>query len=591
MAPDILSATPGGVLPRATATEEYLMARQRVNTAVLSQYAAALSGLIGVFILAHWLRYIAIRFHLSQNRSTLLYPFITLTRAVRRVSIRELPGFPSVGHAVLVAVYVALNATFGFYRIDYSKPTDLAARFGWMATGNMALVVFLALKNTPLAFLTAYSYERLNVLHQISGYATLIFAIIHGSVYSNYFLSHGRVSVLHEEVVTAAIVLGFAMFFSVLAGLLLRRFNYELFYIIHLVLFVVIVVAIGLHRPSFEQDKGLIVTVLIAALWFSDRLIRIGRLVYNSVNNEARIYALPDGGTRIVLKKPLLRARSGKHCYVWLPKIRAFETHPFTIVAGSPMELIINTYSGFTRDLHNYAAKNSGASLKVSVEGPYGTNPDPMQFDKVVLVAGGSGATFTFGLTADMLGRMTQDSKQQVDFIWAVKGHDNLAWFTEHLNHLRTHVHAPKFALKLHLTRLPAASPTNTTGHRTSSVTSDESLNSSPTSPLEKSVESPQFGVSMSPGTLRGDSEKDEEMRQMELPSAMTSSSDLPIIHGRPDTEMLIKEAIGSVGKDQRILVAACGPASLLKVVRNTTASCIQVDGPAVELHCEQFGW
>lgn len=101
------------------------------------------------------------------------------------------------------------------------------------------------------------------------------------------------------------------MFFTVLAGTVLRRLKYELFYIVHLVLFVVIVVTLGLHRPSFDPDKTLIVTVLIAALWFSDRLIRFTRLAYNSINNEATIFPLPNGGTRIVLKKPISRARAG----------------------------------------------------------------------------------------------------------------------------------------------------------------------------------------------------------------------------------------------------------------------------------------
>ncbi|KAI5923191.1 ferric reductase NAD binding domain-containing protein [Camillea tinctor] len=583
--PDLSAAAPSDLFLRA-AKASAAKARDKTNTDVTTQYAAALSGLIGIFILAHWIRFIVIRFHLSQKRSVLLYPFIALSRAVRRVFIRELPGFTSVGHAILVAVYVALNGTFCFYNLDYSKYSNLASRLGWVATGNMTFVVFLALKNTPLAFLTAYSYERLNVLHQIAGYTTLIQAIIHGVMYSAYFLSNDKIHVLREQVGTTGIILGFVLLASVLAGLFLRKPNYELFYIIHLVLSVVVIITLGLHRPK----KILIVSVLIAALWFSDRLLRLGRLAWNSVNNEASIYPLPDGGTRIVLKKPISRARPGKHCYVWLPRIRAFETHPFTIAASEPMELIINTYSGFTRDLHNYAAKNPGASLKVSVEGPYGTNPDPMNYDKIVLVAGGSGATFTFGVTADILGRMTQDSKQQIDFIWAVRGHDNLAWFTQHLNNLRTHMHAPKFALKLHLTRLPAETAINTISGRPASVTSDESSSNQPTAASEKGIGSPHVSSPTSPSGPRGGSEK-EELGQLDLPSAMTSCSDLPIIRGRPDTEMLIKEAINSVGKDQRVLIAACGPAGLLKVVRNTTAGCIRVDGPAVELHCEQFGW
>jgi hypothetical protein len=78
------------------------------------------------------------------------------------------------------------------------------------------------------------------------------------------------------------------------------------------ILFVVIVITLGLHRPNIDPDKVLILVILMAAMWFSDRLARGSRLIINSINNEATVYALPNSGTRITLKKPLLRARPGK---------------------------------------------------------------------------------------------------------------------------------------------------------------------------------------------------------------------------------------------------------------------------------------
>ncbi|KAI0164313.1 ferric reductase NAD binding domain-containing protein [Hypoxylon sp. FL1284] len=579
----------------AAAQEAYLEARKEQNAEMVIYYAASLSSLMGLFILSFWIRFIFVRLGWARVRNPILFPFIATTRVARKLFVRTLPGFTSVGHAIIVTAYVALNILFAFYDYyqgDYSQITNYAARFGWMATGNMVFVVFLALKNTPLAFLTAYSYERLNVLHQIAGYTTLLFTILHGSMYASYFIENDRIEILQEDVVTAGIVLGFAVLFTCLAGTIVKRFNYELFYVIHVVLFLVIAVALGLHRPSFNPDKGLYATVILAALWFSDRLIRFGRLVYNSINNEATIHALPDGGTRIVLKKPILRARPGKHCYVWLPRIRALETHPFTIVASDPMELVINTYSGFTRDLHKYALENTCTSLKVSVEGPYGTDPDPLDFDKVVLVAGGSGATFTFGIAADMLDRMAENSQQQIDFIWAVKGQDNITWFTEHLNNLRNHYHSPKVSLKVHATRLPSSHPPHGSHSNAHTSASNSSTNMA-RSTLEKGVEftSTSNPVSSSATPYQSDQEEKDPPRHVEVPSSSPSTVDLPIIVGRPDTEALIRSAVESVGKDQRVLIAACGPDGLIKVVRNVAASCISVGGPAVEVHCEQFGW
>ncbi|KAI0881833.1 ferric reductase NAD binding domain-containing protein [Annulohypoxylon maeteangense] len=582
------SASSGG-----SSRAAWLLARQKVNTRSVTYYAASLSALIGIFIIAHWLRFTFVKLGWSRSRNPILLPFFALSRVTRRIFVRSLPGFTSVGHAVLVTVYVALNATFGFYNVDYSVSANVASRLGWIATGNMVFVVFLSLKNTPLAFLTAYSYERLNVLHRIAGYTTMLCVILHGGLYTSYFIGAGRISTLREEVVTAGIISGFTMFGSVMAGMILRRFNYELFYIVHVILFFAIVVSLGLHRPELDSERTLYATIILAALWFADRLIRFCRLVYNSVNNEANIYALPDGGTRIVLKKPISRARPGKHCYVWLPKIRTFETHPFTIVASEPFELVINSYSGFTRDLHNHALKNPGASLKVSVEGPYGTVPDPLDFDKVVLVAGGSGATFTFGIAADMLSRMSESSKQQIDFIWAVKGHDNLTWFTQHLNNLRNHVHAPKIALKVHVTRLGPESLRNSSLEQPASDSSTTDLGPSALEKGNVDYISSSGPASSAATRYESDREEKDTTRPTDFPSAATSTTNLnlPIRPGRPNAEAEIREAVSSMTKNQRVLIASCGPDSLTNIVRNVAASCISVDGPAVEVHCEQFGW
>ncbi|RYP09000.1 hypothetical protein DL765_008597 [Monosporascus sp. GIB2] len=496
---------------------------------------------------------------------------------------------------MLVVVYVALNVTFTLYGIeDYSRPTTWSSRLGWMATGNMVLVVFLALKNTPLALLTPYSYEQLNGLHQITGYTTVIQSIAHGVIYVVYFANAGRWETIHEDIVIVAYVLLAALFGSAMAGLILKRLNYESFYIVHVVCFIAIVITLGLHRPKIEPDKVLIATLLITALWVSDRLIRFGRLACNAVNNSATVYPLPNGGTRIVFKKPLTRARPGKHCYVWLPQIRAFETHPFTIVSDDPLELVINTYSGFTRDLHKFAVSKPGTMLKASIEGPYGTTPDPMGYDKVVLVAGGAGATFTFGLAADMLRRMNETSTQRIEFIWAVRKHDNLSWFTQHLNNIRTHVHASKVALKVHLTSTPAPSSTDRAGDLQPGDGSGKagySLPTAPTSPFEKETGYPLPPRIPSPVILCEDPEKDANISESDKSLATSSSTELPLIYGRPDTEGLIREAVQSAAKDQRILIAVCGPNGLIEKVRNTAASCIRVAGPAVELHCEQFSW
>ncbi|KAI0015166.1 ferric reductase NAD binding domain-containing protein [Xylariomycetidae sp. FL0641] len=573
----------------------YLVSRQELCERMVARYGISLGALIGVFVMAHWLRQAAVRLGLDRSRSRVLTPLVAVSRTARKLVIRQLPGFPSVGHAIVVSIYVALNAFFSCWKVDFSGYTDIAGRFGWMATGNLAFVVFLALKNTPLAFLTAYSYERLNVLHRIAGYTTLLYAIMHASMYAAYFCLSDKVHVLHEDVVTAGIVLGLSMLLTVAAGVTLRRRHYELFYVVHVVLFVVILVTLGLHRPSFGADRGPIVTVLVAALWGGDRLLRLARLACHAVNNAATISALPGGGTRLVLRKPLLpapRARPGMHCYVWLPGVRAAETHPFTIVAADPLELVVAARGAFTRDLHRHARRHPGARLRVAAaDGPYGTLPDPLDFDRVVLVAGGAGATFTFGLAADMLRRMQPASEQQIDFVWAVKGHDNLAWFAQHLRALRAHAHAPKVSLRIHVTRAASSSAASATAVE-ATAGSEWCTSGDEVTPSEKTTDDDDLPSPR--GDDDHDPEKDGGGGAVQQETEVAVFEDLPLLPGRPDPERLVREAVDAAagGRDRRrVLVACCGPHGLVDAVRAAAAAAIRVDGPAVELHCEQFGW
>ena len=74
----------------------------------------------------------------------------------------------------------------------------------------MCFVVFLALKNTPLAYLTSYSYERLNNLHQIAGCTTFLLLVLHAVTYTVYFWQRNLVHILQEKEQIAGYIAGFA---------------------------------------------------------------------------------------------------------------------------------------------------------------------------------------------------------------------------------------------------------------------------------------------------------------------------------------------------------------------------------------------
>lgn len=297
---------------------------------------------------------------------------------------------------------------------------------------NLCFVVFLSLKNTPLAYLTSYSYERLNCLHQIAGCTTFLLMVFHAVAYTYFFYQIKKPYILREDAQIAGIIAGFMFLIMVAAAVLLRQYAYEAFYVMHLTAFCVAIICIGFHRPDI-RTRIPIILCLTAALFLTDRLIRVSRLLFNSTNNEATVYPLPNGGTRVLLSKKPHRAVPGKHVLMWIPKIRWFEMHPFTIIdmeaANGTTEFVLKSYNGFTRRLHNYALANPGAKLWAAAEGPYGTFPDPMEYDKIILIAGGSGASYTFGLVGNLLERMDAQSTKNIVFIWTAKTQGTISLF------------------------------------------------------------------------------------------------------------------------------------------------------------------
>jgi predicted ferric reductase len=247
-------------------------------------------------------------------------------------------------------------------------------------------------------------------------------ALVHFIVECLHWQKIHRASNLLEHEQIFGIIAACSLFVIFLTTLGMKKLRYELFYIIHVTMFMLIMITLAMHRPEFSE-KEIIVILIASSLWGSDRIIRGFRILYYSRANQATIHPLPHGGTRIVLSRSPTRAIPGTHCFLWLPTIRKFETHPFTIVRTSPnLELVINAYDGFTSDLHNYAVKNPGKSLRASVDGPYGAIPDfASTADKVILVAGGSGASFTFGVALDAIKRLPASSNTTIDFVWTVR--------------------------------------------------------------------------------------------------------------------------------------------------------------------------
>ncbi|KAG6860264.1 hypothetical protein C0995_013508 [Termitomyces sp. Mi166 len=369
----------------------------------------------------------------------------------------------------------------------------------------------------------------------------------------------------------------------------LRRRHYEAFLVIHFAMVLIILLGGYFHVRENAEGNHIWPAFLIWGLERTIRGIRI--LTYNtgyfkkgSLEQYGHFEVLSPHLVRLTLRRPTyMHWRPGQNAYLTIPGISGLllEAHPFTIsTIDAPLDaawdessdkdpikkedsasepdvdyktltFLIRVRSGFTKRLLH--ASGGTQELKVILDGPYGSPPSLQGFDTVVLVAGGSGVSFTLPLFLDVIRRAKEGATdlQKVIFIWAIRDACDIKWISDTL--LTVIANPPSqiaISIRVYVTG--------------SNMESDQSLNNS-----EDRDEENKAGR-MTPGDLPG----------------------IDIANGRPDLARLIEEE--TVKASGAISFNVCGNPTMANTVRS--ALCrprfwdILRGGATTILHVESFG-
>jgi len=162
--------------------------------------------------------------------------------------------------------------------------------------------------------------------------------------------------------------------------------------------------------------------LLIAAIFLIyDKLFRWARYAWNFRGTRATLHPLPNNGTRILLNRSSKKVSPGEHMWLWLPGVKRTQTHPFTFVNNSQLEIVLAAQNGFTKKLNELANLDPGMSVSATWDGPYGKLPHINIYNRIVLVAGGSGDSWTMPLAMSILDSLSDNSGLQMEFIWVVR--------------------------------------------------------------------------------------------------------------------------------------------------------------------------
>ncbi|KAF2428793.1 hypothetical protein EJ08DRAFT_615065 [Tothia fuscella] len=322
----------------------------------------------------------------------------------------------------------------------------LTKRFGIIGASQLPFHYLLAMKSpySPIQLLTRMSHEQLNIGHQILGRVIQTLLTLHAIFYLNFFVLVGLLAkrVKDRDVIIGLICISTFTVLGTAAAGLIRKWNYRVFYVTHVVGASALLPLLFFHVHHVRPFVVECVVVLI---------LNVVLRTLNTKSYTGTLSLIP--GTNLIqflipLSGTTRKWKAGQHVYLLPPsslssKLPAqLRKNPYTIASlpkkDGQLLLVARTLNGNTKSLAATARAAEMAegsnNRTLSVEGPYGVSPhfpDFSKYDRILLVAGGVGATFIIPLWRDILesrhnGGLFKDG--DVRLIWSVRKLAETTW-------------------------------------------------------------------------------------------------------------------------------------------------------------------
>ncbi|RFU30868.1 hypothetical protein B7463_g5497, partial [Scytalidium lignicola] len=258
------------------------------------------------------------------------------------------------------------------------------------------------------------------------------------------------------------------------------------------------------------------------------------------------------------------RAAPGQHVYLSIPSesipksmpramIHELLFNPFSVanVSATDITLVVRALNGPTTIALKQLANLTKAKPPLNIEGPYGTSknfPNLVEnFDRILLVAGGVGATFILPIYQSLKEQLDVDStsSSKITFIWSVRSAAEASWPVD--SEERSIVNTDE-NIEVFVTRGKFDDADDTNEH----VSRDGAVELEDLNRAEESIK------------IRGG-------------------------HHRPHLQKIVDDAF-SHGKEERVAILVCGPVEMAKELRTHVGDWVE-KGRYVWWHDESFGW
>jgi len=155
--------------------------------------------------------------------------------------------------------------------------------------------------------------------------------------------------------------------------------------------------------------------------------------------------------------------RPGQYAFVNIPQLSKFQWHSFSI-SSIPSHPYISFHMkdmakhSWTHRLGALSMGQVGSQLVVNVDGPYGYPPSYLDYEVLILVAGGIGITPVHSILMDLYQRHIMDTKntmklRKIYFYWCVRKTETIDMLYDSMKTIIDNTLGDKFITKLFVTQ------------------------------------------------------------------------------------------------------------------------------------------
>ncbi|GME70763.1 unnamed protein product [Ambrosiozyma monospora] len=315
-------------------------------------------------------------------------------------------------------------------------------RSGIILSYQLPLLFLYAGRNNFLQWLTGWPYYRFVTFHMWLARIIMFQVLVHSLAFVAQSDALGKT---HSRLQAHYYIYGIV---STVAGCLIlplalqpiRKFAYEIFLFVHIVLVVMFTWTAYLHAEYLHYGSFYWVC---CGIWLFDRFVRLLRAFAFGIKTAKASFLVDEATIKLTVPCPnYMKPFPGSHVFVqFLTPTTFWQSHPFTIVSSTTDEnqfyLYCKVKNGITKKLLQkfQATEGSEVNIKVLIEGFYGSESPYHHYDKAVLIAGGNGISGPFSHALKLA--TSEVSKTETKLFWQVRDYSVLNWLGEELMQLK----------------------------------------------------------------------------------------------------------------------------------------------------------